>query len=225
MLQLLQPWFYMKRSDKESLFKILYQDNHILVALKSSDLLTQAAEKNESNLQDLLKEELKIELSKDRVFLHAIYRLDKQVSGIVLFAKSSKALSRLNQEMREKKIIKKYQAIVEGILDKKKAELKNQIEHLSHRAKIVDPKKAKTAILEYEVIKEEKDKSYLLINLITGRYHQIRAQLSFIGHPIVGDEKYGSKQKSKSIKLHCSYLEFDHPVTKKKVILENNFLF
>ena len=124
--------------------------------------------------------------------------------------------------MREKKIIRKYIAEVEGKFLKKQAELKDYIAHLSHRAKIVkkDQKGSKLAHLAYKVIKERKDSSILQIELFTGRYHQIRAQFSNISHPILGDTKYGSKKKIDKIHLCSYFLDFLHPVTKKRMKFE-----
>lgn len=224
----------MKFLDKEKLFEVKYIDNHILVAVKSGNLLTQPNNTNQKNLQDLLKDYLKKKYNKKSIFLHPIHRLDKEVSGLVLFARSSKALSRLNEQMREKKITRKYIAEVEGIFntsDTKKQntnrkkdsfqeskELKHYILHASHIAKVFDfhKKGSKLAHLSFKVIKEKKNTAIIEIELITGRYHQIRAQFSHILHPIVGDSKYLSKIKKDRIHLICACIEFIHPVTKEK---------
>ncbi|NGX34411.1 MAG: Ribosomal large subunit pseudouridine synthase C [Candidatus Anoxychlamydiales bacterium] len=214
----------MKPLDKENFHKnILYVDNHILVVIKEANIPTQKSDNISNNfslssLEDLAKEFIKQKFNKKaKVFLHPIHRLDKNVTGIVIFARTSKALSRLNEQMREKKIIRKYLAEVEGKLSQKKARLTDYIVHLSHRAKIVkkEHKNAKLAILNYEVIKEKRDSSIVEIELITGRYHQIRAQFSNLGHPIVGDRKYLAKKDLNKIHLSCFYIEFSHPVSKK----------
>jgi 23S rRNA pseudouridine1911/1915/1917 synthase len=213
----------MKCLDKE----ILYLDNHILVAVKPSDLLTQPDESGSDNFQDRIKKYLQKKLNKKTIFLHVIHRLDKPVCGIVLFARSSKALSRLNEEMRQKKIKRIYYALVEGILDKKKGSLEHYLTHSRLKAKVFNKKEkdAKLAILSYLVLQEKDNKSFLEIELDTGRYHQIRAQFSFIGHPIVGDSKYGSKSFSKEIQLCHGKLEFYHPITKEKMIFEEKSFF
>ena len=119
--------------------------------------------------------------------------------------------------MREKKIKKKYLAVVEGTLEDKKGELVNHLVHGSHRALVVKAtaKKAKKAILTYKVLDEKNNTSLVEIELITGRYHQIRAQFGYINHPIIGDKKYGSKKDLKKIKLQCFYIELIHPTLKK----------
>lgn len=214
----------MKPLDKdEKSLRVLHVDNHILVVVKETNIPTQSIDNISCNtclssLEDLAKDFIKKKFhKKGKVFLHPIHRLDKNVTGIVIFARTSKALSRLNEQMREKKIIKKYIAEIEGKLSQKKASLKDQIVHLSRVAKIVkkERKNSKLAILNYEVIKEKKDTSIIEIELITGRYHQIRAQLSNLGHPIVGDKKYLAKKNLDKIHLSCFYLEFLHPVKKE----------
>lgn len=214
----------MKRLDKDLSPNIIYLDNHLLVIEKPNNLLTQPDDTGGASLLESAKESLKNKFSKEgNVFLHPIHRLDKEASGLVLFARTSKALSRLNEHMRNKQIKKKYRALVEGILKTKKGKLVNYLLHLSHRAEVSskENKEVKEAELLYEVIKEIDRSSLLSIDLITGRYHQIRAQLSFLGHPIVGDKKYGSKVEREGIALQCFSLEFIHPVSKEKMTFES----
>jgi len=223
MLRSQQPFYYMKQSDKENLVNFLYEDNHILVLIKESNISTQPTDINPHSLQNLAKDFIKEKYKKKGdVFLHPVHRLDKAVCGIVLFAKTSKALKRLNEQMREKKIIRKYIAEVEGKFLKKQSKLKDYIVHLSHRAKIVkkDHKGAKLALLAYTVIKETKNTTVLQIELFTGRYHQIRTQFSNISHPILGDTKYGSKKAFDKIHLCSYFLEFSHPIQKKRMTFE-----
>jgi len=240
---------------------IKYIDNHILIAYKKANLLTQTVN-GENSLQDELKGWIKEKYKKKKnVFLHPVHRIDKQVSGLVLFARTSKALKRLNLEMRQKKIIRKYIAEIEGKLKDKTKILEHFLLHLSHRAKIVENqsvinnyvadydnsniangdmnnnngsrhtnikgscrgeyfKKAKIAILSYKVVKEKKQTSIIEVELKTGRYHQIRAQFSYMGHPLVGDKKYFSKIESSKIHLVSYYLEFKHPIKKEKMVFE-----
>ena len=207
---------------------VVYLDNHLLVVKKPAGLLTQPNGDNHS-LEKIAKDFIKKKFAKSgNVFLHAIHRLDKQVSGLVLFARTSKALSRLNQQMRERKIVKKYYALVEGVFKKKQGLLSHFLAHLNHRAAVFENNSApelKKAELTYSVKKESKGNSLLEIDLLTGRYHQIRAQLAFVGHPIVGDEKYGGKpvSENKNIFLCCFYLQFLHPVSKEKLTVEISF--
>lgn len=214
----------MKRSDKDLSLDIIYLDNHLLVVEKPGGVLTQPDDSENLSLEEMAKEFLKKKFLKEgNVFLHAIHRLDKEASGLVLFARSSKALSRLNEQMRDHQIKKKYKAIVEGFLKNKQGILTNYLIHKSHRAEVCSKNipEAKEAKLLYEVTEEFKNFSLLSIDLVTGRYHQIRTQLSFLGHPIVGDKKYGSKIEKKRIALQCFSLEFSHPVSKEKVVFES----
>jgi 23S rRNA pseudouridine1911/1915/1917 synthase len=219
MLALQPRYCYMKFLDKESSIKILYLDNHVLVLNKPGGMLTQPDDSEESSLEEEAKESLKKIFHKEKIFLHAIHRLDKSVSGLVLFARSSKGLERLNEELRQQRIKKKYLALVEGKVAKDKDLLVNHLVHLNHRSKICSEKdqKAKRAELFYKVLKRGDDWSLLEIDLLTGRYHQIRSQLSALGHPVIGDRKYCSNCDLKGIKLHAYFLEFSHPVTRKRL--------
>lgn len=194
---------------------VIYSDNHLLVVEKPAEMATQP------DLTELAKAWVKKKYNKPgNVYLHPVHRLDKAVSGLVLFARTSKALSRLQEMMRERKIKKTYHALVEGKLPEEEGRLVHHLIHGSFRAEV--SKDGKESILEYHVLKHEKGVSLLEINLITGRYHQIRAQLSAIGCPVLGDEKYGSKRSwPKGIALHHSELEFEHPVTKEPLVLKS----
>jgi 23S rRNA pseudouridine1911/1915/1917 synthase len=194
---------------------IIYSDNHLLVVEKPADMATQP------DLTELAKAWIKKKYQKPgNVFLHPAHRLDKAVSGLVLFARTSKALSRLQEMMRERKIKKIYHALVEGKLPEDQGKLVHSLVHGSFRAEV--SRDGKESILEYRVLKQERGVTLLEINLITGRYHQIRAQLSAIGCPILGDEKYGSKKSwPKGIALHHSEMRFEHPVTKESLMLKS----
>ena len=210
----------MKYSVKD--LEILYEDNHLLAVNKPPGLLTQPNQTDEQNLEDLAKEYIKKKYhKKGNVFLHPIHRLDKPVSGIVLFARTSKALSRLNSQMRARKIQKTYAAKVEGHFEKKTGELRHQLSHGSHRATVKKTITSKEAILSYTVKKEYPHSTLLLIQLHTGRYHQIRAQLSHVGHPILGDTKYGATQKFSRLALHHTQLIFYHPVTNEMLTINS----
>jgi 23S rRNA pseudouridine1911/1915/1917 synthase len=135
-----------------------------------------------------------------------------------VFARSSKALSRLNEQMREKQIKKTYIAWVEGKIKEKQGQLVHFLQKTSFSTKVVSPKnkEAKEAKLSFRVLNVLQDKTLVEIDLETGRYHQIRAQFAATGHPIVGDTKYGAK-KNKRVFLHQKEIEFIHPVTKEKM--------
>jgi 23S rRNA pseudouridine1911/1915/1917 synthase len=192
--------------------RIVYCDNHILVVNKPADMATQP------DLTELAKDWVKQKYNKPgAVYLHPVHRLDKAVSGLVLFARTSKALSRLQEMMRERKIQKTYYALVEGKVPAKEGKLVHQLEHSSFHAKVV--KNGKEAILTYKVLGQKKEATLVEIDLVTGRYHQIRAQFSAIGCPILGDEKYGSSKRwPLGIALHHSELRFEHPVTKEQMV-------
>ncbi|MFT5318080.1 MAG: 23S rRNA pseudouridine1911/1915/1917 synthase, partial [Chlamydiales bacterium] len=150
-------------------------------------------------------------------------RIDKPVSGIVLFARTSKALSRLQKSVREKDCSKRYLATVEGIPKNKEAILEHYLVHDSHFSRVSgsQEKEAKFARLRYKVLGSRNGKSLLEINLETGRYHQIRVQLAEIGLPIVGDTKYGSGVVAcRGIALHHSRLEIPHPIHKNIQLIE-----
>lgn len=189
--------------------KHVYSDNHLLVVDKPAEMATQP------DLTELAKAWVKKKYNKPgNVFLHAVHRLDRSVSGLVLFARTTKALSRLQQMMRDRKIVKIYHALVEGELPAEQGRLVHHLIHGSFRAEV--SKEGKESILEFRVLKREKGATLIEIDLITGRYHQIRAQLSAVGCPVIGDAKYGSKRPwKKGIALHHSEIKFEHPVTKE----------
>jgi len=200
----------------------LFCDNHLLVAIKKEGMSTQPHGKHQENLTDLMKEYVGKKFNKPGlVFLEPIHRLDQAASGIVLFARTSKALSRLQQQMREKKIQKFYLALVTGEVQEGKSTLVHFLVHDEYKARVVSSSHpdAKKAELIYEFVGKEKRGTLLCVELITGRYHQIRVQLSQSGLPIVGDQKYGSTApwKGEGIALHHGRLVLEHPVTKERL--------
>jgi 23S rRNA pseudouridine1911/1915/1917 synthase len=205
--------------------QLIYIDNHLLVVIKPAGMLTQKDQTGSFSLEEWAAEWVKKTYQKGgNVFLHAVHRLDKSASGIVLFARSSKALSRLNQSMREKQFKKTYHAFVEGRPSMERGTLEHYLFHGDHKAIVVPPsdQRGKLARLHYQLLSFENGKSLLKIELETGRYHQIRAQLAAMGCPIVGDKRYGSKELfgEGKIALHHSILTFSHPVTKLPLCFE-----
>jgi 23S rRNA pseudouridine1911/1915/1917 synthase len=199
---------------------ILYEDNHILVVNKPAGLLTQPSGTDQDSLETRCKAYLKEKYKKPgNVFLEAIHRLDKPVSGIVLFARTSKALSRLQASMRSKNCRKNYQALVEKAPHPAEGILEHALIHDEYKAAIVDPShpQAKQARLAYRTKKQIGLYVWLDIELDTGRYHQIRAQFAAIGCPIVGDVKYGSTlaREDNQIALHHAFMQIEHPVSKE----------
>jgi 23S rRNA pseudouridine1911/1915/1917 synthase len=206
--------------------EVIFCDNHVLVVSKPRGLSTQPHDSDEENLTDLAKAFVKKKYAKTgNVYLEPVHRLDKPVSGLVLFARTSKALSRLQEMMREKRIKKTYFAWLEGDLPDVAGTLEHYLFHDEHKARVVSAsyKEAKQARLHYKVLDKQKGRCLVEIDLETGRYHQIRAQFAAVGCPVVGDTKYGSKMsfKNNQIALHHGRLTFDHPVTKELLVLND----
>ena len=196
--------------------EVLYEDNHLLAVNKAAGLLTQPSGTDRENLEDRAKEWIRIEKKKPgAVYLHTIHRLDKPVSGIVLFARTSKALSRLNEHMREKRVTRLYHAVVDVVPRKRQATLTHWLRHRSHHAEVcsAEDEGAKKAVLEYRAVESMAGGTLLEVKLDTGRYHQIRAQLGAIGCPVRGDTLYGSDTKASGggIWLHHCCLLYTSP--------------
>jgi 23S rRNA pseudouridine1911/1915/1917 synthase len=209
---------------------VLFEDNHLLIVNKPAGWLTQPNGLGQESLEEFCKNWIKIKYQKPgNVFLMAVHRLDKPASGIVLFAKTSKALSRLNESMRNKKMKKVYYALIEGIPQVSEATLEHYLLHGDFQAVVVQAHipEAKLARLHYRVLKEHGIQALIEIDLDTGRYHQIRAQLAAMGHPIVGDAKYGNQRMyiEGGIALHHGHFEFPHPIQDKCVSIDSPALF
>lgn len=210
------------------LVQVLMLDNHLLAADKPGGLLTQPSGSNEDSLEAQAKAWLKEELNRPgNVFLEAVHRIDKPVCGIVLFARSSKGLSRMNQAVREGLVRKVYRTRVEGRVKRSSGHLENFLIHDEYRARVVPAgvPEARLACLSYRVLEAGENASLLEIVLETGRYHQIRVQLAHLGHPILGDVKYGSKLpwKKDTIALQHFELTFPHPVGGREMTLQSKF--
>ncbi|WP_068471163.1 RluA family pseudouridine synthase [Candidatus Protochlamydia phocaeensis] len=199
-------------------FPIIFEDNHLLVVNKPAGLLTQPSGTEQESVEQQAKAWLKVVRNKPgQVFLEAVHRLDKPVSGVVVFGKTSKALSRLNASIRAKQTKKLYYALVEGGPSASEGKLEHHLLHDDFFAQIVPAAhpQAKRASLFYRVIEQRGGLTLLEIELETGRYHQIRAQLAAIGCPIVGDDRYGSRLpfEKNGIALHHGCLQIPHPIT------------
>lgn len=206
---------------------VLYEDNHIIVVSKESGEIVQGDKTGDRPLSDTVKDYIKMKHDKPgNVFLGVVHRLDRPVSGVVIFAKTSKALSRLNTMFQEGKIHKTYWAIVQG--RPKLAEdtlsgwlTRNEQQNKSymHPREVPNSKKA---VLSYRLLSSSERYSLLQVNLFTGRHHQIRCQLSSIGCPIKGDLKYGARRSNPdgSISLHARSVEFIHPVSHQTIKIE-----
>jgi 23S rRNA pseudouridine1911/1915/1917 synthase len=203
----------------------LFEDNHLLVLNKPAGLLTQPSGTEQDSLEQQAKAWLKAIYQKPgNVFLEAVHRLDKPVSGIVVFGKTSKALTRLNAAIRTKQARKIYWAWVEGCLLLDEGYLEHALIHHDFHAKVVDAvhPEGKKAQLTYRVLQRKKGRTLLEIELATGRYHQIRIQLATLGYPIWGDRKYGAKQsyEPEAIALHHRCLHLPHPISHAWLIFE-----
>ena len=208
---------------------IVYEDNHLIIVNKSAGELSQSDYTKDLSLVDKVKNYIKTKYKKPgNVYLGLVNRLDRPTSGLVIFSKTSKSLTRMNKLLKERKIKKIYHAVTEKSPNPKKGTLinflkKNQIKNKSF---IVNENelKSKKAILHYTLIKKLKNFFLIEIMLETGRHHQIRSQLANIGCVIKGDVKYGAKRanKDKSICLHAKNIEFIHPITKAKISLDAN---
>ncbi|MDF2549610.1 MAG: rluA [Chlamydiales bacterium] len=202
--------------------EVLFEDNHLLALFKPAGMATQPAiDIQEESLEEWGKEYLKKKWQKPgNVFLHAAHRLDRPVSGIVLFAKTSKALSRLNESLRDRLAKKTYLAAVSPPPTQKKEALEHYL--VRGRPSHKDDPKAQHATLSYEVLKTKDRFALLIISLGTGRYHQIRAQLSLSGHPIVGDHTYRSHQPfPQGIALHHHRFIIPHPTLKTLLTIKS----
>lgn len=213
-------------SSKHNL-QILYEDNHLIIVNKRSGDITQGDKTGDKPLSEVVKEYIKDKYNKPgNVYLGVVHRLDRPTSGIIIFARTSKALERLNKMLREHEISKTYWAIVKNSPKHQKGTLTHYLKKNSKNNKSTVYSKAltgaKKAVLHYQVVKQLDNYTLLEINLETGRHHQIRAQLAAMGSPIKGDLKYGFPRSNKdgSIHLHAKYISFIHPVTKENIKLE-----
>lgn len=202
--------------------KVLYEDNHIIVVVKPCNILSQGDSTGDLSMLEIVKDYIKVKYHKPgNVYLGLVHRLDRPVGGIMVFARSSKAASRLTKAFNEHSITKKYLAIVHGRLNDS-GEYVDYIEKRSDGNSIVSSN-GKKAILEYEVLdyNEKNDCTLVSIDLKTGRHHQIRVQFSSRGHYLLGDQRYGVVDHEQ-ICLFSYYLSFDHPVTKEKMVFTEN---
>jgi len=208
--------------DMKNKLQILYEDNHIIVVIKPINILSQKDNTNDLDMVTLIKDYLKIKYKKPgNVYLGLVHRLDRPTGGIMVFAKTSKAASRLSKQLNEKTTIKKYYAVVNGIMKEKEKTLENYIKKLPNNTSIItNEKEGKSAKLTYKVLEELENLSLLDITLHTGRHHQIRVQLKNIHHSLYGDQRYGI-QDNNQLALYAYHLEFTHPTTKERMIFEH----
>lgn len=205
---------------------VLYEDNHIIAVNKRVGDIVQGDKTGDNPLSQIVKSFLKKKYNKlNNVFLGVVHRIDRPTSGVVIFAKTSKSLKRLNNMIKNSEIEKFYWAITKNKPEKRNDTLVHWLKKNPKNNKSTHFKKetenSKKAILHYKIIKELKNYYLLEVLLETGRHHQIRTQLSAIGCPIKGDLKYGYERSNKDggICLHAKKISFSHPVTKKKILI------
>ena len=207
--------------------KVIYEDNHIIVVNKDSGEIVQGDKTGDTPLSDTIKEYIRVKYNKPgNVFLGVVHRLDRPVSGLVVFARTSKALSRLCDMFRKGEVHKTYWAVVanrppadEGTLENWLVRNERQNKSYAYNHEVKDSKKA---ILKYRVIGRSERYWLVEVNLLTGRHHQIRCQLAAMGCPIKGDLKYGARRSNPdgSISLMSHRVECEHPVSHQPITLE-----
>lgn len=208
--------------------QVVYEDNHIIIVNKESGEIVQGDKTGDTPLSETVKAYIKEKYAKPGlVFLGVVHRLDRPVSGLVVFARTSKALTRLNDMFRNGEIHKTYWAIVQQSPEKNEGTLENWLVRNEKQNKSYvynhEVANSKKAILNYKLIGQTEHYYVLEVNLLTGRHHQIRCQLAAMGCPIKGDLKYGAKRNNPdgSISLLAHRIEFIHPVSKKQIVVES----
>ena len=198
--------------------KILYEDNHIIVVVKPQNILSQADSTKDIDMLTIIKKYIKEKYNKKgNVYLGLVHRLDRPVGGVMVFAKSSKAASRLSNMIKNHEVTKKYLVIVNGILTKKEGSFEDYLLKKEDGNTIVTTKdKGKYSKLNYKVIEEKGNLSLIEVELLTGRHHQIRVAFSSRGYPLYSDQRYG-KQEEGDICLWAYKLSFIHPTLKENM--------
>ena len=202
--------------------KVIYEDNHIIVVIKEPNIPSQSDKTGDIDMLTLVKNYVKEKYNKPgEAYIGLVHRLDRPVGGIMVFARTSKAASRLSEQIRNKTFKKKYLAVVDGKFGNKNGTLTDYLykDERNNISKVVleTKKNSKRAELDYEVLNydDKRNLSLVKINLHTGRHHQIRVQMAHAGHSLFGDQKYGTRGKGKQIRLWAYEVEFEHPTTKE----------
>lgn len=216
--------YKVKIEENEINLKVIYEDNHIIVVEKPANIPSQGDKTGDLDMLTIIKAYLKEKYNKPgNVYLGLVHRLDRPVGGVMVFAKTSKAASRLSEQVREKVFKKKYLVIVNGKFEEKKGTLKDYLlknERLN-KSRVVEEgtKNSKYAELDYEVLKYDKEQnlSLLKINLHTGRHHQIRVQLSSRNHSIYGDAKYNGRGSARQLYLWAYELTIQNVISKEEM--------
>lgn len=208
--------------------KVLYEDNHIIVVEKPVNIPSQGDKTGDIDMLTIIKSYIKEKYNKPGdVYLGLVHRLDRPTGGVMVFARTSKAASRLSEQVRDKKFHKKYLAIVDGKMENETGSMRDFLlkNEKTNTSKVVKEgtKNSKEAILDYEVVKynEEINMSVVKVDLHTGRHHQIRVQFASKGHSLSGDQKYGTRGRGKGLALWAYSLSFVHPTTKEQMTFED----
>ena len=204
------------------MLEVLYEDNHLIAINKKSGDIVQGDKTGDAPLSDFVKAYIKKKYNKPgEVFLGTIHRLDRPTSGIVLYARTSKALSRMNEQFRNKEVQKTYWAVVNNATPNTSGTLDNflQKNEKQNKSYVTKNKGGKHAVLDFKLLKKLDNFYHLEIKPQTGRHHQIMVQLANIGCIVKGDLKYGAKRSNKDASIHllAQKLEFVHPVTKESI--------
>lgn len=208
--------------------KVLFEDNHIIVVEKPVNVPSQGDKTGDIDMLTIIKKYIKEKYSKPGdVYLGLVHRLDRPTGGVMVFARTSKSASRLSEQVRDKKMHKKYLCIVDGKMESQTGSmrdflLKNEKNNISKVVK-EGTKNAKEAVLDYEVVKynDQINMSVVKVDLHTGRHHQIRVQFASRGHSLSGDQKYGTRGRGKQLALWAYSLSFIHPTTKEELTFED----
>lgn len=205
------------------LIPVLFEDNHLLVIDKPAGLLSQSDSSGSPDVLTLMKEYVKEKYHKPgNVFLGLVHRLDRNTTGIMVIARTSKAASRLSEQFRKRTVEKIYQGVVSPPPQRSSGRLEHRMEkdEESRTASVAAEGRGETAVLDYRLLRKNRERALLEITLHTGRFHQIRFQLSEAGWPVLGDSKYGSEIPGK-LALRCVRLAFDHPITGERLVFES----
>lgn len=208
---------YVQDMNQMNNLKVLYEDNHVIVVVKPFNVLSQADATHDKDLLTMVKEYVKEKYNKPgNVYIGLVHRLDRPVGGVMVFARSSKAASRLTEMFKEHNFSKKYLAVVNGKMENNEGEFTDYLLKLDNGNTVVD-KKGKLSKLKYKVLEYNKDNNLSLVDieLLTGRHHQIRVQFASRNHALYGDQRYGALN-NKQIALWAYELKFVHPVKKEE---------
>lgn len=208
--------------------KVIYEDNQIIVVEKESNIPSQSDKTGDMDMLTMVKSYIKEKYNKPgEVYIGLVHRLDRPVGGVMVFARTSKAASRLSEQVRNKTLKKTYIATVDGEIKDEKGFLEDYLykDERNNMSRVVnkDKKNAKLAKLDYEVLSYDAKRQLTVvkINLHTGRHHQIRVQFANFGHSLYGDQKYGVRGKGKQIRLWAYKLELEHPTKKEMMTFES----